>query len=273
MVKIAVSSDNHFDINKVDLTPTIQAQVAYLTDQSVDDYLIAGDLFNDFTKSAAYVKQLSDQLPTTKVYFIAGNHDMIRGVSYDQLEHGKWPGYLNDQFVDIPETNYRIIGLNGWYDYTFATNEDKTESEFHRWKMAYWIDGLISQPMSDLKREEVVIQQLKTQLQNAKDSRKKVILMTHFVPNQHFIRYTSDFRFWNMANAMMGSLQFQKVIEQYQVDTVIFGHIHRRIGPVKIGLTTYYNAAVGYHNRRHNEWQTNDFMSEWQKQLQMIQLF
>ena len=113
MVKIAVSSDNHFDINKVDLTPTIQAQAAFLTDQSVDDYLIAGDLFNDFTKSAAYVKQLSDQLPTTKVYFIAGNHDMIRGVSYDQLEHGKWPGYLNDQFVDIPETNYRIIGLNG----------------------------------------------------------------------------------------------------------------------------------------------------------------
>ncbi len=59
MVKIAVSSDNHFDINKVDLTPTIQAQAAFLTDQSVDDYLIAGDLFNDFTKSAAYVKQLS----------------------------------------------------------------------------------------------------------------------------------------------------------------------------------------------------------------------
>ncbi len=66
---------------------------------------------------------------------------MIRGVSYDQLEHGKWPGYLNDQFVDIPETNYRIIGLNGWYDYTFATNEDKQNLNFIAGK---WRTGLMA---------------------------------------------------------------------------------------------------------------------------------
>jgi putative phosphoesterase len=273
MVKIAVSSDNHFDLNKVPLTETISQQTAYLKDQQIDYYLIAGDLFNDFQKSADYVQRLSSQVNSTHVFFIAGNHDMIRGISYEELENGRWPGYLNNQFVDIPNTDYRILGLNGWYDYTFAVNEDKTEDEFHRWKMAYWIDGLISQPMSDPDRERIVINQLRKQLQNAESAHKKVILMTHFVPNQHFIHYTDDFRFWNMANAMMGSIQFQNVINEFQVEKVIFGHIHQRLDPIKIGETTYYNAAVGYHNRRHNEWQTDDFISEWENQLKMFEVF
>lgn len=273
MVKIATSSDNHFDLNKVEIDSTIKEQAKYLKDQQVDYYLIAGDLFNDFQKSLAYVKQLSKAVAPVKVFFIAGNHDMIRNVTYEELEDGSWPGYLNNRFVDVPGTDYRIIGMNGWYDYTFAVNEDKTEAEFHRWKMAYWIDGLISQPMSDPDRERIVINNLKKQLQKAKIAGKKVILMTHFVPNQRFIHYTSDFRFWNMANAMMGSVHFQKLINDYRVDTVIFGHTHQRLKSVKINHTIYYNAAVGYHNRRHNEWQTNHFISEWQNQLKIFEIF
>lgn len=273
MVKIAVTSDNHLDLNKVALAPTIKQQAAYLKSHDVDYYLIAGDLFNDFQKSVDYVNQLAEEVSPIHVFFIAGNHDMIKGVSYDELENGRWPGYLNNQFVDIAGTDYRIVGINGWYDYTFATNEDKTEDEFHRWKMAYWIDGLISQPMSDPDRERIVIEQLRKQLDSAKLAGKKVIIMTHFVPNQHFIHYTNDFRFWNMANAMMGSLKFQKLIEAYQVDMVIFGHIHQRLQPITIGATTYYNAAVGYHNHRHNEWQTDHFISEWENQLKTFEIF
>lgn len=273
MVKIAVTSDNHLDLNKVALADTIKQQATFLQDQGVDDYLIAGDLFNDFQKSVDYVQQLSAAVAPIRVFFIAGNHDMIKGVSYDELENGQWPGYLNNQFFDVPQTDYRIIGMNGWYDYTFAVNEDKTEDEFHRWKMAYWIDGLISQPMSDPEREQIVLSELTQQLQNAQSAGKKVILMTHFVPNQHFIHYTNDFRFWNMANAMMGSLHFQKLIEDYQVERVVFGHIHQRLVPIRLKATTYYNAAVGYHNHRHNEWQTNDFIAEWAKQLKMFQIF
>ncbi|PAK99519.1 phosphoesterase [Lentilactobacillus parakefiri] len=273
MVKIAVTSDNHLDLNKVALDDTIKQQADFLKAHSVDIYLIAGDLFNDFQKSANYVKQLSAAVDPVRVFFIAGNHDMIKGVSYEELEKGRSPGYLNNQFFDIQNTDYRIIGINGWYDYTFAANENKTETEFHRWKMAYWIDGLISQPMSDPAREQVVLSELTKQLRNAQLAGKKVILMTHFVPNQFFIHYTTDFRFWNMANAMMGSLNFQHLIDDYQVEIVIFGHIHKRLQPIKIRATTYYNAAVGYHNRRHNEWQTHTFLSEWEKQLKMFELF
>lgn len=89
MVKIAVTSDNHLDLNKVALADTIKQQATFLQDQGVDDYLIAGDLFNDFQKSVDYVQQLSAAVAPIRVFFIAGNHDMIKGVSYDELENGQ----------------------------------------------------------------------------------------------------------------------------------------------------------------------------------------
>ncbi|GHP12587.1 phosphoesterase [Lentilactobacillus fungorum] len=272
MPKIIASSDNHLDINKINVNQVISQQARYMTDQKVDYYLIAGDLFNDFDKSRKYVRSLRERAVNTNVLFIAGNHDMIRGVTYEQLETGGWPGYLNNQFVDIPNTNLRIIGINGWYDYSFATNVKRPESDFYHWKKTYWIDSQISQPMSDIERERVVLGELEKQLLEAQKLAKKVILMTHFVPNQQFIRYTDDFRFWNMANAMMGSIHFQQLIDKYAVNSVIFGHSHRRYAPVKINQTWYYNGAVGYHNHHHNEWQSNDFMTEWQNQLKFIQI-
>lgn len=139
--------------------------------------------------------------------------------------------------------------------------------------MAYWIDSLIKQPMSDPQREGIVIDKLKEQLEMAQKAQKKVILMTHFVPNQLFIRYTGDNRFWNMANAMLGSVKVGQLIDEYAVLIVIFGHIHDHMNPRKIGNTWYYNGAVGYHNHHHNEWQTNTFYSEWLEQLKTIQLF
>ncbi|KRL17177.1 hypothetical protein FD12_GL001965 [Lentilactobacillus rapi DSM 19907 = JCM 15042] len=54
MIKIAASSDNHFDINKVDIDQIVEQQAAYLNENHVDYYLIAGDMFNDFEK--AFVK-------------------------------------------------------------------------------------------------------------------------------------------------------------------------------------------------------------------------
>ncbi len=68
MVKIAVTSDNHLDLNKVALADTIKQQATFLQDQGVDDYLIAGDLFNDFQKSVDYVQQLSAAVAPIRVF-------------------------------------------------------------------------------------------------------------------------------------------------------------------------------------------------------------
>ncbi|GAY72579.1 metallophosphoesterase [Lentilactobacillus kosonis] len=273
MVKIAATSDNHFDLNNIDVEDIIEPQHQFLSKLGIEYYLIAGDLFNDFQLSVKYVKQLQEAMPEIKVLFIAGNHDMVKNVSYEELEHGNWAGYLNNRYIDVPNSNVRIIGINGWYDYSFAVNEPKTSQQFLTWKNTYWIDRLISQPMTDEQREEIALNQLKLQLESARIANKKVVLMTHFVPNVKFIHYSDDFRFWNMANAMLGSVKVGKLIDQYQVPVVVFGHIHNRLQPVIYEETTYYNGAVGYHRKRHNEWKSNDFLTEWASQLKKIEIF
>ncbi len=273
-MKVAVTSDNHFDVNRLNVGETLKYQAAYLAQQHVDIYLIAGDLFNDFQKSLDYVRHLQQELGNqTIVKFIAGNHDMVHGVSFEELEAPLDKTYMHNQYLDVPETNWRIIGNNGWYDYQFADNlPDKTEANFLTWKRAYWIDGSIKQPMPDSERMDLVLNETTQRLKSAQKAHKHVLYYTHFVPRKNYIRYAPAGNLWNMANAYMGSPRLGKLLEDFSTDAVVFGHMHIHPRPQQFQKTTYYNQAVGYHTHRINEWQYQDFLSEWQSRLAYLQL-
>ena len=274
MIRVAFTSDNHFDVNKVEVQPTMRAQADYLLANGVQVYLIAGDLFNDFQRSQQYVVDLQALLGSqTKVYWIAGNHDMVHGISFDELEIGQFAGYLHNQYIDLPNSQWRLIGHNGWYDYRFAAQVPGTTlADFQQWKRAFWIDRAIKQPMSDPERAELMLTQLKAQLSLAQAADKKVILMTHFVPKVDYLRFTDDNRFWNMANALMGTARLGDLVEQYQVSHVLFGHLHVHPQPHQFNQTVYYDQAVGYGRPRLNEWQETTFMAEWQHDLKILDL-
>ncbi|WP_412988783.1 metallophosphoesterase [Pediococcus siamensis] len=273
-MKVAVTSDNHLDVNRLDVSETIKQQAAYLAAQAVDLYLIAGDLFNDFGKSLAYVQKLQQELGNQiMVKFIAGNHDMVQGVSFEELEQPLDPSYMHNQYLDIPGSDWRIIGNNGWYDYQFADNlPEKQTKDFEVWKRAYWIDGSIKQPLSDRERMDLVLDETTHQLKMAQKVQKKVLYYTHFVPRRDYIRYAPEGNLWNMANAYMGSPRLGKLLEQFQTDIVVFGHMHIHPQPQQFQKTTYYNQAVGYHTKRINEWQATHFLAEWQTRLAYFQL-
>ncbi|VDG31325.1 phosphoesterase [Lactobacillus pentosus] [Lactiplantibacillus mudanjiangensis] len=266
MVRVAFSSDNHFDVNRVDAQVMMRQQADYLLAQHVQWYLIAGDLFNDFQRSQQYVVDLQALLGAqTRVLWIAGNHDMVHGVSFDELETGHFAGYLHNQFVDIPNTDWRIIGHNGWYDYQFALNQGTptTAREYAQWKYAFWIDRAIKQPLSDPERADLMLQQVEAQLIAAKTAGKQVILMTHFVPRANFVPLGRGHHFWEMARALMGTPRLGELVERYQVAHVLYGHLHLHPQPQQFAQTMYYDQAVGYGRKRLNEWRTTDFMSEW----------
>lgn len=272
MIKVAMSSDNHFDINRVDVAKMMQKQAEYLWANQVDYYLIAGDLFNDFEKSVAYVENLSQLLAgLVQVRFIAGNHDMLRGISFQELETLQQPNYLHHQFEDVVGTNWRLIGNNGWYDYSLS-NQNVSSTDFARWKNAYWVDQTIVQPGSDRDRLELVLQQVESQLKQAKKDHKNVLFMTHFVPKKNFIIDSPDQRMWNMSNAMMGSVKMGELLEKYEVAYVLFGHLHIHPAPLKSNQTSYYNQSVGYHNKHSNEWLEPDFFAQWKRRLGMLLL-
>ncbi|MDQ7936455.1 metallophosphoesterase [Lactiplantibacillus sp. WILCCON 0030] len=274
VIRVAFSSDNHFDVNKVDVQATMAVQAEILLAHGVQFYLIAGDLFNDFQRSQQFVVDLQALLGTqTHVYWIAGNHDMVHGISFDELETGQFAGYLHNRYVDLPHSDWRLIGHNGWYDYGFAQQiPGATVADFEMWKHAYWIDRAIQQPMNDPERATLMLNQVDAQLALAKAEHKRVIFMTHFVPKIDYLRFTADNRFWNMANALMGTPRLGTLVEQYQVSHVLFGHLHIHPQPRQFAQTIYYDQAVGYGRPRLNEWQESTFMAEWQRDLEILDL-
>ena len=105
-MKIAISSDNHFDVNHVNLTEVIPQQAEYLIENNIAYYFITGDLFNDFSRSIDYCERLqSAGNDLCQVYFIAGNPDMLNGVSFDELENtALHPQYLHHRILELPNS-------------------------------------------------------------------------------------------------------------------------------------------------------------------------
>lgn len=50
-MKIAISSDNHLDVNQVNVDQALAFQTKWLIDHHVDYYFYAGDLFNNFQET------------------------------------------------------------------------------------------------------------------------------------------------------------------------------------------------------------------------------
>lgn len=280
MVRIAVSSDNHLDVNRVDQEVACQMQEHYLRAHNVRYYFYAGDLFNDLDQTRQYMAALQDHLADqTQVYYIVGNHDLLRHAPYELVEHLPDPGYLHRHYVDLPGTNWRVIGNNGWYDYSFSAYRN-VPTEVQRWKRVYWLDSAADQPASDLIRMNTVLEQVAEQLSLAKQAGKRVMFLTHFAPRHELlaprptqIKTARQERFYQMINAMMGSNRLGELLEAAgNVEKVFYGHLHGNHPPLVRSGVTYLNQAVGVRNKRIDEWQQDNFATQWQSRLKVLDL-
>lgn len=275
---VAFSSDNHLDVNQVSVEETLHQQAKCLNEHHVQAYIHGGDLFNDFRKTKQYMHQLERQL-AGHAYYILGNHDMLNHADYATVEHYVDPQYIHHRWIDIPQTDWRIIGNNGWYDYSFSTYADDPE-RVAKWKKVYWLDSSIDQPMNDLERMQLVNNQISDDLEQAKLEQKRVILVTHFAPRHELLNKKPSFvdtprknYFYQMINAMMGSDQLGELVESYpNVQMVMYGHLHRQHPTLTRHGVTYYHKAVGVKNKRLNEWQAPTFIKQWQQTLRIIDL-
>ncbi|MDD6431741.1 MAG: metallophosphoesterase [Lactobacillaceae bacterium] len=280
MVRIAISSDNHLDVNQADPAAALAMQAQYLQDHGIQYYFYAGDLFNDFDQTRQYMVDLQRRLISrVRVYYIAGNHDLLQHAPYDLTEHLADPGYLHRRYVDLPGTNWRMIGNNGWYDYTFSAYRDDPTA-VQQWKRVYWLDSEIDQPGDDQERMDNVLNQVTTQLAAAKDAEKRVLFLTHFAPRHELlaprpaaVSTPRRERFYQMINAMMGSDRLGTLLESAEnVRYVFYGHLHGIHPPLERNGVTYLNQAVGVRNKRINEWQRDDFTAQWQGSLRIMDL-
>lgn len=276
-IKIAISSDNHLDVNQVNIEQALTFQSNWLKKNKVDYYLFGGDLFNNFTKTERYFNELQELTPDTKIFYILGNHDMLNNISFDEIEHPRSPLYIHNRSIDIPNTNWRIIGNNGWYDYSFSQYA-KQPTKVQTWKKVYWLDSSIDQPIDDQERMKNVLDQVKAQLSSAKAAGKRVIFLTHFAPRHELlapkpaaVNTPRKERFYQMINAMMGSDQLGNLLEDSSiVKYAFYGHLHGIHPPLKQNNTIYYSQAVGVNNKRINEWQRDNFFDQWVATIRSI---
>lgn len=271
MVKLAVSVDNHFDVNHIDAQAAVVKIAGYLLANHYQVYVNAGDTFNDFTKTLWFYRALQQAVGSKVVVrYLAGNHDLVKNVSYQTAQSSVSPLYLHEKTLTVPGTNTVIIGNNGWYDYSLAPADLKaTDADFAQWKRAYWIDSAIDQPVSDRERMARVLTTTKRDLLAAAGHR--VIYVTHFVPTPLMMMPAPAHSRWEMAAGLMGSRHLGELLEQSQVTDVVFGHLHHRDQQVVVNHTTYHHRPMGYGLRRLNEWESHDWFTEWQTTLITLQ--
>ncbi|WP_125705639.1 metallophosphoesterase [Lacticaseibacillus daqingensis] len=270
-MKVAFSVDNHVDVNQLDAQAVVARQAAYLTEHRISVYVNAGDTFNDFTKTLAFFQALQRQAPTTTVRFLAGNHDLVNGISYAEAQSPVDPLYLHEQTLALPNTDTVIVGNNGWYDYSLAAPWlHKTAAEFAQWKRAYWIDRGIDQPVSDAERMARVL--ATTQAALAANAGKRILYATHFVPTGLSMAPPEAPEYWQMAMALMGSAHLGTLLEAHAVSAVVYGHLHRREAPLTVDRTVFYHQPMGYGLRRLYEWQSADWFTEWTRTLVVLDI-
>lgn len=276
-IKIAVSSDNHLDVNRQDVDQVLDEQSKWLNDHQVDYYLFAGDLFNNFAKTATFMDRLQARLKETKALYIAGNHDMLGAKSADQIEDFADNQYLHNRYLDLPGTPWRVIGNNGWYDYSFSTYHNDPVA-VQRWKKIFWLDSSIPQQESDQDKMSRVLKQVDHQLYFAQRQNKQVLFLTHFAPDHRLlapkpagVSTPRRERVYQMVNAMMGSDQLGHLLESYQnVKAVFYGHLHQVHHSLYRQQLVYLHQAVGVRNKRHNEWQADNFFDQWRQTLRVL---
>lgn len=280
MVRIAVSSDNHLDVNRIDPEWALEMQADHLEKQGVRYYFYGGDLFNDFDRTRHYMEKLRERLAgRVSVYYVAGNHDLLQHAPYKLVETLADQSYLHNRFVDLAGTDWRMIGNNGWYDYSFSTYRNRPK-EVAQWKKVYWLDSAIELPGDDREQMAMVLSQVQEQLLRARRDHKRVLFLTHFAPRHELlapkpaaVTTPRRERFYQMINAMMGSDRLGELLEHDPaVRYVFYGHLHGQHPALTRGGVTYFNQAVGVRNKRIDEWEHPDFAAQWQACLRIMDL-
>jgi len=253
MGKLAVITDLHADINHFG-EAELSKLFGLLQEYEVTRLHFAGDTANKMDQALAVNHFFRSRgLPTT---FNLGNHEMGNIKGEQMIEHYPDSHFLNLRYVPLNQQTV-LLGFNGWYDYGFSELTDP--QQIRSIKNIYWFDRIIERFSDDQTVDQVLLEELRTVLDDLAKKEYQVILVTHFVPKEEFIvRLNGKYQIWNKLNAFLGSQGLGKLLDHYSnVQQVVFGHTHRRFEDQTIQGTVYSCRPLGYYY----EWGiTRDFV-------------
>ena len=253
MRKLAIMSDLHVDINKL-FSSEINQLITILHSKQVTHLHLAGDTANTVKRLLETINQI--EAAGISVTFNFGNHELPDISSPEEMEEYPDKRFLNLETVSLND-NLVLLGVNGWYDYSFALETD--QKKIVAAKNLFWYDRLIERGTSDPEVMASILVALEEILIELRNEKKQVIIATHFVPRKEFVHYhTGKYERWNQINAFLGSSAMGDLIDQFDnIQQVVFGHTHRQFEEALINGTSYSAKPFGYFY----EWQlTREFM-------------
>ncbi len=171
-MKFQIMSDIHIDYNK--------NFPKFFKDDDTQNLILAGDIgdphdpiFEEYIKVATNLYK--------NVYFIAGNHEYY-GYSLQTIDNKLKEyenlysnfKYLQKNYVDIENTNIRLLGCTLWSDVS-----DTLYKDLNDFKLIKYYDGRILTPELSRKEHQTHKIWLEKELINAKNLNKNVIVITH----------------------------------------------------------------------------------------------
>ncbi|MDS0528192.1 metallophosphoesterase [Clostridium sp. SHJSY1] len=126
-VKILHSADLHFDtpfkevgekqrkINKEELKEVFIKIIHFCKEKSVDIFLLAGDVFDNFTLSKEtlhFIEKAFKEIEDTKVFISPGNHDPYMNNSFYKLIN--WPDNVHIFTSKIEKVYIKELDVNVW---------------------------------------------------------------------------------------------------------------------------------------------------------------
>lgn len=245
-MKIGTLSDLHIDRNEIVFNDAVNIVWDTVKESGIDKLFIAGDTSKNYKESIAFADKLTALGVDT--YTLFGNHE-FESISYKDRRNLANECYISNKAIPLNEDTV-VLAIDGFADHSFVLeNDNEIAKRMPRDKKyttrIYYKDNIVNNEFIK-ELEEIfnsTLNSLTRMLEDNKD--KNIIIMTHYIPSEHFLLFKEDDDFWNAQNAFMGSKRFGELAEKYKVNKFIFGHTHYAINE-RVNGVSYHCNPVGY---------------------------
>lgn len=245
-MKIAVASDLHLEIAKLNLQNTVGADVLVLA----GDILVANDLHDhpkpEVPYSPALIKTLGSRQRKAKEY-----RDFIEGVSSEfkhvvviagnhEFYHGKWVQSvqtLRDEYGMYPNVHFLERDIYTLEDVTFVGGTLWTDMNNYDPLTLHAVSDMMNdyrmirhdglgytklRPAHTVLRHRDTLSYFKTVIDERKDS--KVVVVSHMAPSYQSIH--ENYRNDKIMNGAYYTELSEFILDRPQIKTWIHGHVH-----------------------------------------------